>query len=52
MSEYTRSTTDFYNALEKNEFTRFERNRKRYFKGLKIKEELLKILRTFWTKNH
>lgn len=37
MSEYTRSTTDFYNALEKNGFTRFEKNRKRYFKGLKIK---------------
>ena len=39
MSEYTRSTTDFYNALEKNGFTRFEKNRKRYFKGLKIKED-------------
>ena len=47
MSEYTRSTTDFYNALEKNGFTRFERNRKRYFKGLKIKEDAFKDFEDF-----
>ena len=38
-NEYVRSTADFYFALEKAGFDRLTVNRKRYFKGLKIRED-------------
>lgn len=38
-NEYVRSTADFYFALEKAGFERLTVNRKRYFKGLKIRED-------------
>ena len=38
-NEYVRSTADFYFALEKAGFERLTLNRKRYFKGLKIRED-------------
>ena len=38
-NEYTRSTADFYFALENAGFERLLINRKRYFKGLKLKAD-------------
>ena len=38
-NEYVRSTADFYFALESRSFERFVQNRKRYFKGLRIRTE-------------
>ena len=38
-NEYVRSTTDFYFALEKAGYERLTLNRKRYFKGLRIRED-------------
>jgi P4 family phage/plasmid primase-like protien len=38
-NEYVRSTADFYFALEKAGFERLTLNRKRYFKGLRIRED-------------
>ena len=38
-NEYVRSTTDFYTALEKAGFDRISIDRKRYFRGLKLKPE-------------
>lgn len=38
-NEFIRSTTDFYNALEKAGFERYNFRNKRFFKGLKIKDE-------------
>ena len=35
-NEYTRSTTDFYAALETNGFERYLKNRRKYFKGLTL----------------
>ena len=37
-NEYVRSTADFYFALEKAGFERLTLNRKRFFKGLRIRE--------------
>jgi hypothetical protein len=36
---YVRSTADFYFALEKAGFERLTLNRKRFFKGLRIRED-------------
>lgn len=38
-NEYVRNTADFYLALENAGFERFVLNRKRYFKGLKLKTD-------------
>ena len=38
-NEYVRSTADFYFALEKAGFERLTLNRKRFFKGLRIRED-------------
>ena len=38
-NEYTRSTADFYAALENAGFTKKNRNNRRYFKGLRLKKE-------------
>lgn len=38
-NEYVRSTADFYFALEKAGFERITVNRKRYFKGLHLRED-------------
>lgn len=38
-NEYVRSTADFYLALENAGFERLMQNRKRYFKGLKLKTD-------------
>lgn len=38
-NEYIRHTSDFYNALEKAGYERIVLNRKRYFKGLKLKSD-------------
>lgn len=38
-NEFTRSTTDFYNALESNGFKRLTEKRKKFFVGIKLKEE-------------
>ena len=37
LNEYTRSTTDFYNALKTNGYETVVRERKKYIKGLKLK---------------
>lgn len=36
-NEFTRSTTDFYEALERNNFTKLDRGRKRQIRGLRLK---------------
>jgi P4 family phage/plasmid primase-like protien len=38
-NEYVRSTADFYFALEKAGFDRFTLKRKRFFKGLRLRED-------------
>ena len=38
-NEYVRSTADFYFALEKTGFGRITVSRKRYFKGLRLRED-------------
>ena len=38
-NEYVRSTADFYFALENAGYERVVLNRKRYFKGLRIRTE-------------
>ena len=38
-NEYIRSTADFYSALEKAGFERLVIERKRYFRGIKLKPE-------------
>jgi phage/plasmid-associated DNA primase len=38
-NEYVRSTTDFYNALEKAGFKRIVKKNKRFFGGIKIKDD-------------
>lgn len=38
-NEYVRSTADFYFALEKAGFERVTMSRKRYFKGLRLRED-------------
>ena len=38
-NEYVRSTTDFYNALEKAGFKRIVKKNKRFFEGIKIKDD-------------
>ena len=43
-NEYVRSTADFYFALENAGFERIVQNRKRYFKGLKLKSEGIRFL--------
>ncbi len=40
-NEFTRSTTDFYDALEKNNFKRVIRKNKRFFRGIKVRSEFL-----------
>lgn len=37
--EYVRGTTDFYRELAKNGFERFEKNRIKFIKGLKLKND-------------
>lgn len=44
MGEYTRSTADFYASLESYGFKRFEKNRKRCFKGLRLKNDFYDFL--------
>lgn len=41
MGEYTRSTTDFYTALESVGYERFRNSKGRYIKGLKIKSDFM-----------
>lgn len=38
-NEFTRSTTDFYEALERNKFKRLTSKRKKYFIGLRLKPD-------------
>ena len=40
-NEFTRSTADFYDALEKNNFKRVIRKNKRFFRGIKVRSEFL-----------
>ncbi len=39
MNEYVRSTADFYAELENRGFERIQKNRVKYFKGLRIRQE-------------
>ena len=40
--EFTRSTSDFYSALETSGFSRFRNTKGRYIKGLRLKSDFLK----------
>jgi putative DNA primase/helicase len=41
VGEFTRSTTDFYTALESIGFERFRDRKGRYIKGLKLKSDFI-----------
>jgi phage/plasmid-associated DNA primase len=40
MNEFIRSTTDFYFALEKAGYERFVKHNSRFFKGIRIKDDV------------